>query len=69
MEEGVYDVILTLSDGYESTTYTIEVSIIKNTPPYYKKTMGPLIYRNTGTEVYELPQPYDNEDDSIIVKV
>ena len=36
MIEGRYDVDLTLSDGFESTTYTIEVSIIKNTPPYYK---------------------------------
>ena len=36
MKEGRYDVDLTLSDGFESTTYTIEVSIIKNTPPYYK---------------------------------
>ena len=52
MEEGVYNVDLTLSDGLDSTTYTIEVYIIKNTPPYYKKTMGPLIYRNIGTEVY-----------------
>ena len=35
MELGIYDVTLTLSDGYESTTYTIKVFIIKNTPPYF----------------------------------
>ena len=29
MEEGIYNVDLTLSDGLDSTTYTIEVYIIK----------------------------------------
>ena len=49
MEPGTYYIPLTLNDGYESTTNILEVTVIRNTPPYYKKTLGPLSYRNTGT--------------------
>ena len=49
IEPGTYYIPLILNDGYETATYILEVKLIRNTKPYYKKTLGPLNYRNTGT--------------------
>ena len=42
IEPGDYFIPLILNDGYETATYILEVKLIRNTKPYYKKTLGPL---------------------------